>query len=151
MGKGSAFEDDRIGETNLRTLLAEMRPSLSSIQFGFATVASPQEIPAQVEIVGIFHEDEGVTVISPWSQIAPARLTCSGPWAKITLAVHSSLAAVGLTAKVAGALAAEGISANVVAAFFHDHIFVPWDERENALRTLNALSGGSTQPGKLNL
>ena len=53
--------------------------------------------------------------------------------------VHSSLAAVGLTAAVAAALADHGISANVVAAFYHDHIFVPAERAEEALAALRAI------------
>ena len=41
------------------------------------------------------------------------------------LQVHSALDGVGLTAAVAGALAAAGIACNVIAAFHHDHLFVP--------------------------
>ena len=52
---------------------------------------------------------------------------------RITLGVRSSLEAVGLTAAVAAALTDAGISANVVAAFHHDHVFVPADRAEAAL------------------
>ena len=51
----------------------------------------------------------------------------------------SSLEAVGLTAAVAGALAAEGISANVVAAFHHDHVFVPAGRAAEAMACLARL------------
>ncbi len=57
----------------------------------------------------------------------------------ITLTVHSSLEAVGLTAAVATALTEAGISANVVAAFFHDHIFVPAADADQAVAVLLAL------------
>ncbi len=62
------------------------------------------------------------------------------PWARISLTLHSDLAAVGLTAAFAAALAAAGISANVVAGFYHDHIFVPWERRGDAMEALHALS-----------
>jgi hypothetical protein len=55
-------------------------------------------------------------------------------------AVHSGLEAVGLTARISTALAAHGISANIVAAFHHDHVFVPWDRREEAMTALRELS-----------
>jgi hypothetical protein len=61
-------------------------------------------------------------------------------WARITLGVHSSLAAIGLTARVAAALAERGIAANMVAAFHHDHVFVPWERRDEALAVLRGLS-----------
>jgi hypothetical protein len=63
-------------------------------------------------------------------------------WARITLNVHSSLAAVGLTAAVSQALAGAGIPANIVAAACHDHVFVPWDRRADALAILHRLSAG---------
>lgn len=62
-------------------------------------------------------------------------------WARITLGVHPSLAAVGLTARVAAALAERGIAANVIAGYHHDHVFVPWARRDEAMRALSALSG----------
>lgn len=54
--------------------------------------------------------------------------------------MHSSLEAVGLTAAVAARLAEPGISANVVAGFFHDHVFVPWARREEAVEALWGLA-----------
>ena len=57
----------------------------------------------------------------------------------ITLEVHSSLTAVGLTAAVSSALSSAGISANVVAAYHHDHVFVPAESAETALSVLEAL------------
>ena len=132
------------GEADLRKLLAGMRPSLSDTAFAFATLASRQEIPATAEIVATFKEEEGLSVIAPLDEIVLAGINHSGPWAKITLTIHSSLSAVGLTAAIATALAQEGISANVVAAYFHDHIFVPWNDRHEALRILDDLGSEQT-------
>ena len=61
-------------------------------------------------------------------------------WAQITLAVDSSLEAVGLTAAVAKALGDAGIPCNVVAAMHHDHLFVPWAQRDAAMTALHTLS-----------
>ena len=130
------------GETDLQRLLAGMRPSMSETAFAFATARSLQDVPASVSIIGCFNEDEGVTVIATLDQLARTGLMQSGPFAKISLAVHSSLAAVGLTAKIATSLAQRGISANIVAGYFHDHIFVPWEERHAALDILNDLGAG---------
>jgi hypothetical protein len=57
--------------------------------------------------------------------------------------VHSSLNAVGLTAALSRRLAESGISANIIAALRHDHIFVPWDLREEALELLTGLSAAA--------
>ncbi len=59
---------------------------------------------------------------------------------KITLEVHSSLEAVGLTAAFATALCAENISANVIAGYYHDHIFVSTKLSHKAVQTLEKLS-----------
>ena len=40
------------------------------------------------------------------------------------------------------ALAAEGIGVNPVAAFYHDHLFVPEDRAEDALAILRRLAAG---------
>ena len=61
-------------------------------------------------------------------------------WARITLTVHSDLAAVGMMAAVAAELASAGIPVNPVAGWFHDHLLVPWDRREEAVRRLEQLA-----------
>jgi hypothetical protein len=45
---------------------------------------------------------------------------------------------------LASALAEEGISANVVAAYFHDHLFVPWEQRDRAMAILSTLAADAT-------
>jgi len=42
----------------------------------------------------------------------------------------------GMTAAIARLLGDAGISANVVAAYYHDHIFVPWERRHEAAALL---------------
>lgn len=132
------------GETNLQKLLEGMRPSMSEEIFAFATARSLDDVPPSIHVIGSFVEDEGVTIIATADQLRRTSLAQSGPFAKISLAVHSSLTAVGLTAAIATALAGEGISANVVAGYFHDHIFVPWDQRSHALDVLANLATART-------
>eukprot|EP00439_Symbiodinium_sp_Y106_P001530 s7332_g1.t1 len=78
-------------------------------------------------------------IFFPW-QLLPRTPSFMYVSAWITLTVHSSLEAVGLTAAFASALAREGISANVVAAFFHDHVFVDIKDAERAVATLQKMS-----------
>jgi hypothetical protein len=53
--------------------------------------------------------------------------------------VNSALNAVGLTAAFATALSQSGISCNVVAGAYHDHIFVPLESAQGAMRVLHQL------------
>jgi hypothetical protein len=63
----------------------------------------------------------------------------SGVFSCITLSVHSSLDAVGLTAAVSTKLTQVNISANVIAAYYHDHVFVASKDAQRALSALNEL------------
>jgi hypothetical protein len=112
---------------DLAGMLAGMAPVLDARRWAFALVdeAAPDEAFA------IIREDEGTTAI-----LADP----SGDFARIILMVHSALDGVGLTAAVAAALAERGIACNVVAGFHHDHLFVPWERRDEALAALAALS-----------
>ncbi|WP_409995099.1 ACT domain-containing protein [Rhizobium leguminosarum] len=62
---------------------------------------------------------------------------------QITLNVNSALDDVGLTAGVAASLAEAGIPCNMVAAYHHDHVFVPSGLADRALNLLVALQGAS--------
>ncbi len=86
-----------------------------------------------------FLEKEGVTVILPKEKADAMDIPYETICAWITLTVHSSLEAVGLTAAVSKTLTEENISCNVVAAFFHDHIFVPVKDAERAMNALQRL------------
>jgi hypothetical protein len=61
----------------------------------------------------------------------------------LTLTLHSALDGVGLTAAITAALTADGIPANVVAAFHHDHVFVPEDRAADALAALERASAAA--------
>ena len=123
-------------ETDLPRLLAGLQPRLSEMVFAFATNASLKDILAQASIVGTFIEDEGLTIVGPLDEVGFTKVEHGGGWAKINLRAQSSAASAGLTAKVATILADHGISPNIIAAFFHDHIFVPWDRRYQAMTIL---------------
>lgn len=126
------------GETDLQLLLAGMRPELSETMYGFRCLPSAEDIPAGAAVLSTFLEDEGLSIVAPVEHLTTEE--GAGTWAKISLKVHSSLWAVGLTARVASALAEHGISANVIAAYHHDHIFVPWEQRLQALQVLREVA-----------
>ena len=125
-----------MAETDLTILLRTMQPDLHDTPYGFAVWPGGALPFAPFATVA---EAEGLTVVAPLAVLAEAGLEVD-PWARISLTVHSDLAAVGLTAAFASALAREGISANVIAGVHHDHIFVQWDRRFDALAALRELS-----------
>jgi hypothetical protein len=130
------------GEANLHILLKTLDPVLDERRFGFCAIGRQSTPVLGFKPLGIFEEEEGATIIATIAELESAGLKFSGPWAKISLRVHSSLTAVGLTAAVAAALAGVGVSANVVAGYYHDHVFVPWETRDKALAALRRLSAG---------
>ncbi len=127
-----------MGERDLARLLSAMEPVLMAEPYGYAHLAKGAVVP-QMAVFATVQEAEGVTMIAPLAVLEAAGFVGMPPWARITLTVHSDLEAVGLTAAFAGALAARGISANVVAGYFHDHIFVQWARRGDAMAALEAL------------
>lgn len=127
------------GETSLGALLRSMNPELNEGEYVFCTVADSKRVEG-IELVGSFREREGLTVILERNQAQRLGLDCDYVMAWITLTVHSSLAAVGLTAAFASALGQAGISCNVVAGFYHDHLFVGKDDALKAMTTLRALA-----------
>ena len=127
------------GETDLPTLLASMSPKADNTEWVFASVREEDAAPLTPHAIATFHEAEGLTLVLPRAAADDLK-NVSTPMSRITLEVHSSLEAVGLTAAVAGALAEAGISANVVAAYYHDHIFVPKVSADHALAVLEGLS-----------
>ena len=133
------------GETELAKLLKDMKPELHAGEYVYC-LATSWEQAVKLAPIGIFHEKEGVTVILPKLTAEEASLPYSTVCAWITLTVHSSLEAVGLTAAVSKALTEANISCNVVAAYYHDHIFVPIKDGTQALQILNNLSGGYDEP-----
>ncbi|WP_158967518.1 ACT domain-containing protein [Chachezhania sediminis] len=123
-------------------MISGMQPELDPETWHFCSLieAEAPELAQQVRAaaLGIFVEDEGLTGVL--SQADAERLDLVGPLPlrRITLRVFSALDGVGLTAAVAETLADAGIPCNVVAAYHHDHVFVPEALAEEALLLLMA-------------
>lgn len=124
------------GETNLEQLLTSMSPKLSPIEYVFCCVQGDYGDYQELEPLASFAESEGLTLVVPKVHAVTHNLTYESVFSLITLTVHSSLDAVGLTAAVAQKLADHAISANVIAAFYHDHIFVQSHKAELAMTAL---------------
>lgn len=123
------------GLTDLNELIANMEPVLNDGEYVFATVSDITTVPRAMTICEI-KEQEGVTVVLAKEQAEQLGLTYDFIAAWITLTIHSSLAAVGLTAAFSSALGKNNISCNVIAGYYHDHIFVDKKDKDKALRVL---------------
>lgn len=128
------------GESNLVILLKNMKPKLHIGEYVFCSVKDLTLINLK-EVVLVFQEEEAITVIVKKETADKLKLEYSFIASWITLTVHSSLEAVGLTAAFSKALCDNGISCNVVAAFYHDHIFVDRKDAKKAMEILNQFSG----------
>jgi len=125
------------GNTNLKEVLTSMQVSCDNVEYGFATTNDAEGISA-TDVLGTFQESEGLTLLATKHFLESRGLGYEGPFAKLTVEVHTSLGLVGLTAILATKLAENGISANVYAAFYHDHIFVQYDVRNKAITALTS-------------
>lgn len=127
------------GETNLQKLLGSMSPELLPDGFVFVTLPPEAITPDGVNPVMTFREREGVTLIVPESEARAVGLPFAFLSRMITLNVHSSLEAVGFLAAITTRLATAGMGVNPVSAYFHDHLFVPAERADEAMRLLMQL------------
>lgn len=132
------------GQENLAVLLESMDPELASEEFIYFSCMKPTEEFPGIKPWAIIREKEGVTLILEKSEADEYGVRGGSVFRRITLNVHSSLDAVGLTAAIATRLAQAGISANVVAGYYHDHVFVQRDRAEEAVGLLKELASESS-------
>lgn len=132
------------GQRDLHLLLKHLEPQLIAGEFVFVSLPHATARTIQnLSPIGFFQEDEGSSLIVTRSAADLAGFMYEGTFRQITLRVHSSLHAVGLTAVIADACAEQEIPINVVAAFHHDHLFVPSKKAEAALDTLRRLAASA--------
>ncbi|MRX68309.1 hypothetical protein SAMN06265349_103431 [Flavobacterium resistens] len=127
------------GEKDLQKLLKTMKPKHKLGDYVFCKVEKLEGLDLN-EIDMIFREEEAITLILKEEIASKLNLDYSIVMSWITLTVHSSLEAVGLTAAFSKALTEHNISCNVVAAFYHDHIFVDKKDTEKAMKILKSFS-----------
>ncbi len=129
------------GHTNLQQLLAEMSPEMREGQYVFLSfTGAGYGDHLNLKPLAIMQEDEGLTMVVPKHLADANQHHYDRAFRCITLQVHSSLEAVGLTAAFSKQLTLYGISANVIAGFYHDHIFVPVDDADKAVASLRELT-----------
>jgi hypothetical protein len=139
-GDGTGGSEAR-GVTDLAAMIATLEVDRRPGRYRFVTVAGarrltelPEELLRSAEATVV--EPEGVSVVI---EVPDAGDLASDGFeaAWLTLRVHSALEAVGLTAYVSSVLAARGIACNVIAGERHDHLLVPADRAEEAVRALS--------------
>ncbi|WP_018899888.1 ACT domain-containing protein [Rhizobium sp. 2MFCol3.1] len=127
-----------------KAMLRGMMPSLDAADYVFCTTQDEQLIArAALLSLGWFREAEGVSLILDIGDALRLGFDTTLPMRRITLTVFSSLEGVGLTAAVATALANHNISCNMVAAYHHDHVFVPKADAEGAMKVLLELQAAA--------
>ena len=125
------------GERDLDVLLRDLDVARRPGTFAYIQVAAGTPPPPVVAAM----IDEGATTTYVVDADSPLAHEATFRAAWLTLTVHSALEAVGLTAAMATALAAADIPANVLAGALHDHVLVPEDRADEAIRILRALAG----------
>lgn len=122
---------------SLESLLQNLAPRLNTGEFVFC-IDDGRVVESEF-VIGSFREHEGRTIVLPREKAEQLGLDYEAVMSWITLDVDSSLQAIGLTARVATALAQDGIACNVIAAYHHDHLFIPSEDATRAMDILNAL------------
>lgn len=128
------------GSTDLAHMLATLEVQARPETYVYSVL--PPEHPAVALAAATIEENEGLTVLLTKDQATAHSMRFEFEAVWLTLTVHSSLEAVGLTAAFSQALASAGISCNVLAGFYHDHLLVPVADKGKALAVLTALRDG---------
>lgn len=138
----NAKEDSLKGEGDLSGLLSSMRPILLEGEYVFCTFPDARYGDHhELQPIASCVETEGLTLVVPRHRADEQDVKYERAFSAISLSVHSSLEAIGLTAAIATKLTECGISANVVAGYFHDHIFVQSELAAQAMAALAELAG----------
>ncbi len=128
------------GERDLDALLSNMKPEMLNGTFVFCAIPQNEPVPAGLNPLLTFREQEGTTLVISREEAEAAGLRYAFPSRLITLTVHSALDAAGFLAAITARLAEAGISVNAVSAFHHDHLFVPADRADEAMAVLREAS-----------
>lgn len=127
------------GESNLDSLLRNMQPTVVPGEYVICAIHESQLEGLETPLL-IFREIEGLTVIVTRPVAEQNQFDFESTWGLVSLCIHSDLEAVGFLAAITNHLAKAGISVNVISAFYHDHLFVPYDRVDDVMSLLSTLS-----------
>ena len=129
---------------DLDQIIASLNPALIPGEYVFITrPTGAYGDGAELAPFAVVAEREGLTLVVEKQRADAAGESYQTTFRLITLQVHSSLEAVGLTASIATSLAQRNICVNIVAGFFHDHLFVQTARAEEAIEALSELSAAN--------
>ena len=125
------------GETDLERMLASLSIERRPDVYTYVAVAVPTP-GLLAAAAAMIDEGELTTLVVPRHAAERAGLPVVVELAWLTLAVQSSLDAVGLTAAISARLTEHSIACNVLAGYHHDHVLVPVDRAADAVVALTA-------------
>jgi len=121
-------------------MISGMAPIVRPGIYVFISTEDPTLVASlSSQAISTFKEGEGMSMLIPVESAKKSGLSVDQPMSCITLNVYSSLEEVGLTAAVSTALGDKSIPCNMVAAFHHDHVFVPSEMCDRAMEVLTSL------------
>ncbi len=127
-------------------MISGMTPVLQPGTFVFITTKDNSLVAALFpDAISTVREDEGMSMLIPVELAESSKLNVEHPMRCITLNVFSSLESVGLTAAVSTALGEHAIPCNMVAAFHHDHVFLPAEMCDQAMEVLTSLQNNAAK------
>ena len=109
---------------------------LNKGEYVFCSIIDINKI-SMSNIICSFKESEGYSIIISKEEATINNLPFYFISAWITLNIDSKLDSVGLTSSFSRELSKAGISCNVIAAYLHDHIFVPYIDKHKAMKILS--------------
>ncbi|NPD47358.1 ACT domain-containing protein [Lentimicrobium sp. S6] len=126
-------------ELDINYVLKNLSPQLKKGVFVFCSIDHVKNIKEE-NIMASIVETEGRTIVLKKEIADSLKLPYSVTMNWITLNVNSSLELVGLSAIISKKFTDHHISCNLMAGYYHDHIFVPEEDSNMAIKLLHELS-----------
>jgi hypothetical protein len=128
---------------DLEALLRTLSPVLREGRWVF--VRFDRRPPFDAEVAASIREGSAMSAVVAESEAARLNLEHGEAWAWLECPLATS-GDTGVTSVLTTALARSAIPCKVIAGIDHDHLFVPFDQRADALATLDELTIGKARP-----